>query len=147
MFIKAQLVLATLGAAQQVYLDAEGPTPRPQCKATRTREPEYSFTPFSHTLTDTVRYATSVPPATTTETYAEPSESLTSLVTSLSYTTWGKWDPRDNSTATADDSSGARGAGPLPSPSLASPSLPRRTRSRSRTSCSTRRGATTTSAT
>ncbi|KAG7138527.1 Beta-glucosidase 1A like protein [Verticillium longisporum] len=81
MFIKAQLVLATLGAAQQVYLDAEGPTPRPQCKATRTREPEYSFTPFSHTLTDTVRYATSVPPATTTETYAEPSESLTSLVT------------------------------------------------------------------
>ncbi|PNH45012.1 hypothetical protein VD0004_g2786 [Verticillium dahliae] len=54
MFIKAQLVLATLGAAQQVYLDAEGPTPRPQCKATRTREPEYSFTPFSHTLTDTV---------------------------------------------------------------------------------------------
>ncbi|EEY16064.1 beta-glucosidase A [Verticillium alfalfae VaMs.102] len=107
MMIKAQLVLATLGAAQQVYLDAEGPTPRPQCKATRTREPEYTFTPFSHTLTDTVRYATSVPPATTTETYAEPSESLTSLVTSLSYTTWGKWDPRDNSTATAadDDSS------------------------------------------
>ncbi|KAM0523683.1 hypothetical protein D7B24_006093 [Verticillium nonalfalfae] len=105
MMIKAQLVLATLGAAQQVYLDAEGPTPRPQCKATRTREPEYTLTPFSHTLTDTVRYATSVPPATTTETYAEPSESLTSLVTSLSYTTWGKWDPRDNSTATADDSS------------------------------------------
>ncbi|KAG7129169.1 Beta-glucosidase 34 like protein [Verticillium longisporum] len=82
MIIKAQLVLATLGAAQQVYLDAEGPTPRPQCKATRTREPEYTFTPFSHTLTDTV-----------------------SLVTSLSYTTWGKWDPRDNSTATTDDSS------------------------------------------
>ncbi|KAH6685817.1 family 1 glycoside hydrolase [Plectosphaerella plurivora] len=98
----APVALAAFGAAQQVFIPADGPTSRPQCTACTSQEPQYTFTPFSHTMTDTVRYATSVPPATTTATYAAPSESLTSLVTSVSYTSWGKWDP--NATSTADDS-------------------------------------------
>lgn len=98
-----QLILASLVVAQQVFLAAEGPTTRPQCRCTKTREPKYSFTPFSFTLTDTVRYATSVPAPTATTTYAAPSEALITLLpSSLSYTTWGKWDP--NATAKASDS-------------------------------------------
>ncbi|KAH6977322.1 glycoside hydrolase superfamily [Ilyonectria sp. MPI-CAGE-AT-0026] len=100
MAIFGQLFLASLAVAQQVYLPADGPTTR-DCKVTKTREPKYSFTPFSYTLTDTVRYATSVPAPTTTTTYAAPPESLATLVPSLSYTTWGKWNP--NATTTASD--------------------------------------------
>ncbi|KAG9579286.1 hypothetical protein KCV01_g16212, partial [Aureobasidium melanogenum] len=51
-------------------------------------------------MTSTVRYATSRPSPTTTTIYAAPLESLTSLIGSVSYTTWGKWDPISNVTAT-----------------------------------------------
>lgn len=54
-------------------------------------------------MNDTVRTATSVPAPTTTQTYAAPFDSLALLVPSLSYTTWGKWNP--NATTTASDSS------------------------------------------
>lgn len=63
--------------------------------------PVYSHTSFSYTLSETVRYATSIPAPTGTTTYAPPPESATTLVPSLSYTTWGNWDP--NSTSTAND--------------------------------------------
>ncbi|CAM1510607.1 Fc.00g009420.m01.CDS01 [Cosmosporella sp. VM-42] len=93
-----------LAAAQQVYIAADGPTPRSQCEASsKTSEPKYSFTPFSYTLTDTVRYATSVPAPTTTSTYANPPESLITLLPSLSYTTWGKWNPNATTKATDTD--------------------------------------------
>ena len=48
-----------------------------------------------------MRTATSVPAPTTTYTYGPPSQSLISLVPSLSYTTWGSWNP--NATARATD--------------------------------------------
>lgn len=52
-------------------------------------------------MTETVRTATSVPPATTTSTYAPPPASLTTLVSPIAYTTWGKWNP--NATTAASD--------------------------------------------
>lgn len=102
--IFGQLFWASLAVAQQVYVDAEGPTARPQCTAsTQKSEPKYTFTPFSFTLSETVRYATSVPAPTTTTTYAEPPESLITVLPSLSFTTWGKWDPNATETATDSD--------------------------------------------
>lgn len=96
-----QALLASLAVAQQVFLPTEGSTDRPQCKAREHPEPTYSFTPFSFTQTTTVRYATSRPSPTTTTTYAEPPESLKTLIPSQSYTTWGKWNP--NATVSATD--------------------------------------------
>lgn len=102
--IIGQLFWASLAVAQQVYVDAEGPTARPQCTAsTQKSEPKYTFTPFSFTLSETVRYATSVPAPTTTTTYADPPESLITVLPSLSFTTWGKWDPNATETATDSD--------------------------------------------
>lgn len=102
--IIGQLFWASLAVAQQVYVDAEGPTTRPQCTAsTQKSEPKYTFTPFSFTLSETVRYATSVPAPTTTTTYADPPESLITVLPSLSFTTWGKWDPNATETATDSD--------------------------------------------
>ena len=58
-------------------------------------------------MNETVRIATSVAAPTTTQTYAAPSESLATLVPSLTYTTWGKWNP--NATTTALDTSNKYG--------------------------------------
>lgn len=88
--------------AQQVYIPAQGPAARPQCALNATRAtPTYVFSSFSFTQTETVRTATSVA-ATSIATYAAPYASLTSLLPSLSTTTWGRWDP--NATTTATDS-------------------------------------------
>ena len=96
------LLLSATAQAQQIYISASGPTARPQCSSSATpAKPSYGFTSFSFTLSKTVRMATSIPSPTTTSTYAAPSDSLTSLVSSLSYTTWGSWNP--NATATATD--------------------------------------------
>jgi hypothetical protein len=95
------LVAMPLTGAQQIYIPAEGPTARPQCTATNASIPAYSHTSFSYTLSETVRYATSVPAPTASTTYAAPPASLTTLVPSLSYTTWGNWNP--NGTSTAND--------------------------------------------
>jgi beta-glucosidase/6-phospho-beta-glucosidase/beta-galactosidase len=101
----------TSARAQQYYINATGPTERPQCTASPTRsQPSYGTTSFSFTMTETVRYATSLPPGSTTPTYAAPSESLTSLVSSLSYTTWGSWDPNATVTATDTDNPYGRAA-------------------------------------
>lgn len=95
-----QLLLASVVTAQQVFLPTEGPTERPQCNCSDDGEPTYSFTPFSYTLTTTVRYATSRPSPTATTTYAAPPESLATLIPSQSYTSWGKWDPNATTSAT-----------------------------------------------
>ena len=93
------LGLASVAVTQQVYLEANGSTPRP-CTKCIEGEPQYTFTTFQYSMTSTVRYATSRPSPTTTTTYAPPSESLTSLIGTVSYTTWGKWNPTANATAT-----------------------------------------------
>ena len=96
------LLFAVATQAQQYYISASGPTPRPQCPANPSQtQPSYAFSSFSFSMNETVRIATSVPAPTTTQTYAAPSDSLASLVPSLSYTTWGKWNP--NATTSASD--------------------------------------------
>lgn len=93
--------LLTLVSAQQVYVSTDGYTARPQCSDCMTAgEPEYTFQPFAYSLTETYRQATPRPSPTTTTTYAAPPESLASLIPSQSYTTWGKWQPNSNATAT-----------------------------------------------
>ncbi|KAF4121476.1 Beta-glucosidase/6-phospho-beta-glucosidase/beta-galactosidase [Geosmithia morbida] len=91
-------------SAQQVYKPVDGPDNRSQCADTQTaKEPTYSFSQFSYTMTTTVRYATSRPSPTATSTYAAPPESLTLLIPEQSYTTWGRWEPGSDATATDTD--------------------------------------------
>ncbi|OAL18195.1 hypothetical protein AYO22_10972 [Fonsecaea multimorphosa] len=98
------LLLFGLGSAtaQQYYIPVTGTSARPQCQATPSySQPTYSpYSAFAYSMTETVRTATSVQPGPTI-TYAPPAASLTSLLSSLSFTTWGKWDP--NATASATD--------------------------------------------
>lgn len=90
---------AVLG--QQVYVPASGPTPRPQCTASPTpSSPSYAFSSFAFTQTETTRTATSVAAPTASTTYAPPYASLSTLVPSLSTTTWGRWDPNATQKAT-----------------------------------------------
>ncbi|EHY54620.1 Beta-glucosidase 1B [Exophiala dermatitidis] len=94
--------LLTFANALQHYILTSGPGARPQCSATVSySEPTYTFGSFAYSLSETVRSATSVPRPTATTTYAPPATSLTSLIPSISYTTWGSWDP--TATATASD--------------------------------------------
>ncbi|KIV89183.1 hypothetical protein PV10_08773 [Exophiala mesophila] len=87
--------------AQQYYINATGQVPRPQCSMTGgATEPTYAFASFNYTLSESLRTATSVSPATTTSTYAPPVESLTHLIPSISYTTWGSWNPNATSNRT-----------------------------------------------
>lgn len=87
--------------AQQIYISTSGPTPRPQCTAATTNlQPTFTFRNFSYTLSETVRYATSVAAPSTTITYAPQFSEVSSLLGSVSYTTWGSWDPTANATAT-----------------------------------------------
>ena len=97
--------LSSVAIAQEVYIPTDGPTGRRKCPAEpeQSHAPEYTFTPYSHALTETLRYATSIPQSTITSTYAESSEALTSLVHSLSYTTWGAWEPEASSAPTDTD--------------------------------------------
>jgi Glycosyl hydrolase family 1 len=107
MTLKPIYVLLTLGyylqsvLGQQVYIPASGPTTRPQCTTAPPSQPAYAFSSFSFTQTETTRTATSVAAPTASTTYAPPYASLSSLVPSLSTTTWGKWDP--NATVSATD--------------------------------------------
>ena len=104
--MNASLLLlgSSLVAGQQFYIHATGPTPRPSCTATLTNGPSFTFRNFSYTLSDTVRYATSVQKPTITSTYAAPFSSVSSLLGSVNYTTWGSWNPNAtvNATDTAD---------------------------------------------
>ncbi|KAF2137027.1 glycoside hydrolase family 1 protein [Aplosporella prunicola CBS 121167] len=95
---------STVALAQQVYIPAQGPVSRPQCNAESSyahATPTYTFGEFSFTQTETVRTATPLPSPTTTATYALPYESLSHLVSSMTTTTWGNWDP--NATVKATD--------------------------------------------
>ncbi|KAF4553720.1 Hypothetical protein D9617_6g094520 [Elsinoe fawcettii] len=92
--------LAGAASAQQFYIETEGYTIRPQCSNCSTSQPQYRYTNFAYTLTETYRYATPRPTPTSTTTYAAPPAALTSLAGSQSYTTWGKWEPGVNATAT-----------------------------------------------
>lgn len=110
--VLAQFLLASLAVSQQLFITTDGPTARPQCSTKHSPSPtshaaasssSHGTRKFKYSVSDTVRYATSVPSATSTPTYAAPPESLTTLLPSLQYTTWGKWNP--DATTTASDSS------------------------------------------
>ncbi|KAJ6091194.1 hypothetical protein N7467_003163 [Penicillium canescens] len=78
--------------AQELYLTTTGYAARPQC--TKQSTPNYHFQPFSYTLNETVRYATSVPSPTTTRTYAPAYTDIAKhLTTTWSTSTWGSWLP------------------------------------------------------
>lgn len=96
------LLVATCSTAtaQQIYISTSGPTARPQCTAAVSNlQPSFTFRNFSYTLSETVRYATPVPSASKTVTYAQPFAEVSSLLGSVSYTTWGSWNPTANVTA------------------------------------------------
>ena len=88
--------------SQEIYLTTNGHAARPQCSATANlMSPTFSFSPFNYTLSETVRTATSVPPATTTLTYAPAYSVLSTLLSNVSTTSWGSWNP--NATVKAHD--------------------------------------------
>ncbi|KAK0391962.1 hypothetical protein NLU13_1460 [Sarocladium strictum] len=96
-----QIALVVLVTGQQIYVPAEGPAARPACKhGCHQGEPSFKFGQFAYTMSTTVRTATPVPSPTATPTYAPPPEQATSLLTSPSYTTWGKWNPTATTKAT-----------------------------------------------
>ena len=102
---QALLACGTVALAQQVYIPAEGPASRPQCSAngsyaTVLPSPQYTFSEFSFTQTETVRTAKSAPAPTTTTTYAPPYASLSSFVPNLTTTQWGNWDAKVTPSAT-----------------------------------------------
>ncbi|KAI0412171.1 glycoside hydrolase [Xylaria grammica] len=86
-------LVAAIARAQQLFITTTGHSERPQCTESPA-SPSYYFQPFSFTLNDTVRYATSVPSPTSTQTYAPPySEAVKHLSTNLVTTTWGSYLP------------------------------------------------------
>ncbi|KAI0968517.1 glycoside hydrolase [Xylaria arbuscula] len=97
-------LLATIVQAQQLFITTTGYTER-QCKPSTT-SPSYYFQPFSYTLNETVRYATSAPAPTTTRTYGVPySNAVKHLDSTPVTTTWGNYLPQHttiNATDTSD---------------------------------------------
>ncbi|CAG7924807.1 unnamed protein product [Penicillium olsonii] len=89
--------------AQELYLTTTGYSARPQCTESSALTPHYRFQPFSYTLNETVRYATSVPSPTTTRTYAPAyTDAVKHLTTSWSTTTWGSWIPGQTEISATD---------------------------------------------
>ncbi|KAJ5103606.1 CAZyme family GH1, partial [Penicillium argentinense] len=86
------LGLAAAVQAQEIFVTTTGYTARPQCKH-ETASPSYHFQPFSYTLSETVRYAISMPSPTTTKTYAPAFTDASKHMTSVTTTTWGNWVP------------------------------------------------------
>ena len=101
------LVLLSLSNAQEIYVPTPGPTARPQCPTSTYSAPFFVTSTFAFTPNETVRTATSIVPPPTTTTYAAPYSALSSLVPSLSTTSWGSWDP--NATVTANDTANPYG--------------------------------------
>ena len=102
------LAVASLVQSQQIYIGTTGPTPRPQCSAsTSLVQPSFTFKNFTFSLSETVRTATSVAPPTATTTYGPASSDASRLLSSISYTSWGSWNP--NATVTAADTSNPYG--------------------------------------
>ncbi|KAJ5110539.1 CAZyme family GH1 [Penicillium argentinense] len=98
-------IAALLAAAegQEVFITTKGPAARPQCTHAAT-SPSYYFQPFSYTLNETVRYATSMPSPTTTKKYAPAYTDALKHFTSLSTTTWGNWLPGETVISATDSS-------------------------------------------
>lgn len=95
------LTLANLVWCQQIYIPTTGAASRPQCTTTGIlAQPVFRFGNFSYTLSETVRTATSVSPASTTSTFAPSSAQALGLLTSLSTRTWSSWNPNATTTAT-----------------------------------------------
>ncbi|KAH8689973.1 beta-glucosidase [Talaromyces proteolyticus] len=106
--MKTTVTLAVIAAgvqAQEVYFTTTGYTARPQCTQPPAT-PSYRFQPFSYTLNETVRYATSIPSPSTTATFGPGyKEAVKMMNTKLSTTTWGSWVPGEtviSATDTAD---------------------------------------------
>ncbi|SMQ55518.1 unnamed protein product [Zymoseptoria tritici ST99CH_3D7] len=95
-YILALLGFLAAGSAQQIYIPAEGPTTRPQCLTCYQAQPTYAFSEFQFTMNETVRTATSIPPATTTNYYGPPPTTSPGA----SYTSWGSRNPNATTTAT-----------------------------------------------
>lgn len=106
-------------AAQQVYIPVNTSDPRPYCDApavsseavatTRNASantPNYYFTPFSYTQTETVRFAKSVLP-TAQPTYAPGYAVASALVPDLVTASWPNWTPAAGTNATATATSTA----------------------------------------
>ncbi|OKP05890.1 Beta-glucosidase 34 [Penicillium subrubescens] len=100
----AALGLAIATQAQEIYLTTTGYTTRPQCTKS-TASPSYHFQPFSYSLKETVRYATSIPSPTTTKTYAPVYEDAAKhLRTTVSTSSWGNWLPGQTVISATDSS-------------------------------------------
>lgn len=98
----AALGLAIATQAQEIYLTTTGYTARPHCTKSAT-SPSYHFKTFSYSLSETVRYATSVPSPTTTKTYAPVyKDAAKHLKSSVSTTTWGDWLPGETVISATD---------------------------------------------
>ncbi|KAK3063549.1 hypothetical protein LTS18_014651 [Coniosporium uncinatum] len=82
-------------------------TGAPSHYAAAAASPVYSMSEFSFTQTETYRTATKRPTSTTTQTYAPPYASLSSLVPDLSTTSWGNY--YANASATATDTANPYG--------------------------------------
>ncbi|KAJ5548270.1 CAZyme family GH1 [Penicillium frequentans] len=94
--------LAVAVEAQEVYITKTGTSARPQCTGTLA-SPSFHFQPFSYTLKETIRYATSIPSPTTTRTFAPAySKAAKLLETSLSTSTWGSWLPGQTEISATD---------------------------------------------
>ncbi|KAL5356326.1 glycoside hydrolase superfamily [Aspergillus floccosus] len=95
-------LLAACAQAQQLYITTTGYDERPQCTQLAA-SPEYYFQPFSYTMNETVRFATSVPAPTSTRTYAPPySDAVKHLTTKPVTTTWGNWLPEQTEITATD---------------------------------------------
>jgi hypothetical protein len=103
MYCLALLSLFCCVYAQESYVHTNGGSRPSKCSASATAytAPIYSISSFAFTQNETVRTATSVPAPTSTTTYAPPHASLKPLMSRLSTTTWGSWNP--NATVTPTD--------------------------------------------
>ncbi|KAL5042153.1 hypothetical protein BDW71DRAFT_217138 [Aspergillus fruticulosus] len=102
--MRVQVILALAAAvrAQELYITTTGYAARPGCTAAAAT-PSYRFEPFHYTQNETVRYATSVPAPTATQTFAPGyKEALEVYGTELSTTTWGSWLPGETVISATD---------------------------------------------
>lgn len=99
------LPLLLPASAQQVYISANGSSPRPWCSSA-VSVTQYPATPtfyhsnFSYTQTETVRTATAVESTTAAPTYAPAYSEISGLLGNMSTTTWGNWDPNAGAATT-----------------------------------------------
>ncbi|RDW87981.1 glycoside hydrolase family 1 protein [Coleophoma cylindrospora] len=96
------LSLFDQAGSQEIRITTTGTSERPYCTAPPTSSIDFHYAPFKFSVSDTLRYATSLPQPTATTTYAPPYASLSSILESRSTTTWGSFLPNVKS-AIAND--------------------------------------------